>query len=303
MNAADDPLEMICRYQEGNATAEEVQQLEQRLQSDSQFRADYLAYTRLDAALVVATRRAPPAQPPATKTWAIGWRFWRSATSAAAGLLVGVLSASMAWAFAIPQSSSPAPRTVPIYTESFESETVDPRRGFPVQAGVWSGDISDSIQAENGVTPKTGVRMIRLQPHAVRKFSYATRIIDLADYPLLPGESVRRIEVEASFHDGPSNLACRHQIRLAAFAEEAPDVRQVWNSSDMFDRVLLHVGLTTPVEAGATEWHTLRSSMEIPAGARSLVISVAAGSKEDDAPKVERYLDDLNARFVLLSAD
>ncbi len=202
-----------------------------------------------------------------------------------------------------PQAKSDPERIVTILDESFEDESLQGVRGFPTRAGTWSGDMSSSIAAEEGVAPKTGERMVRLPPHATRKFSYAQRIVDLSEYPLQPGDKVRRIEVEASFHDAGGGVASRHQIRLAAFAEEPAEVKAIWSKgADLFDSVLVHVGRTVTAKSGTEGWHTVRSMMEVPPGARSLVISIAAASVDDAGPKPTRYLDDVHARFVIRGA-
>lgn len=288
---AEERLELIRRYQAGEATADEVRQLEQLLEADPQLRQEYLAYARLDAGLSVVARRHRPAAPQPRR-----WLAWRPATAAAAGLMVGVLSASVAWAFAVPIRPESRSQIVPIIQEGFEDPLLHVTRGFPSGAGVWSGDLSDGIAEEQGVTPLSGERMVQLPPPVTRKFSYAWRIIDLSEHPIPPGDRLRRVEVEASFHDVPGDPPGRHQIRLAAFAEEPAAVRAIWNRSDMFDHVLLHVGRT--VASKTPGWHTLRSSMEIPPGARSLVISVAAASADGSAPKVTHYLDDVRVQFV-----
>lgn len=300
MNSNDDLLESIRRYQAGEATADEVRRLEESLRSDPRHRADFLAYARLDAALTAAARRqagaARPATPPGPRA---GWRSWRPATAAAAGLLAGVFSASMAWAFAAAQVEPAPERIVSILDEGFEDDAFQPGRGFPTRAGEWSGDLSGRVGEEQGVAPRSGRRMAVLPPHPVRKFSYAVRILDLADYPIGPGEALRRVEAEASFHDVAGDGASRRQIRLGAFAEAPEDVKAVWTRGDMLDSVLLHVGRTVRTQPGARGWSRVRSTMEIPPGARSLVVSIAAAADDDAGPKRSFCLDDVLVRFVV----
>ena len=48
--------------------------------------------------------------------------------------------------------------------------------------------------------PFEGSRMVRLNPSPKRKFSYARRIMDLAEHPSIVNGQTRRLEVMASFN-------------------------------------------------------------------------------------------------------
>ena len=144
--------------------------------------------------------------------------------------------------------------------------------------------------------------MARLVPSAGRKFCIAARIVDLAGYPLPVGAASQTVEVTASFHRIPSDLAERNQIRLAAFSEAPDEVKPIWNSDRMFDQVLQHVARTVTTKHGENGWQTLKATMEIPAGARSLVIYLGADVPDDSAPKTVHFLDDVHAQFVIKEA-
>jgi hypothetical protein len=223
----------------------------------------------------------------------------RPVTAALAGLVVGLFGASMVFGYVVPRVKNEALRSMTVFTESFESETLIPQRGFPSRAGVWSGDLSGSLPAETGLQPKHGDRMVRLTPHERRKFSYAWRIVDLNDFPLPAGAESRQVEVMASFHGVHLGTTDRNQIRLAAFAEQPGDVKPIWNSENMFDHVLQHVGRSVTVNSNDQGWQTIRARMEIPAEARSLVISLAAAMADDSALKTAHYLDDVHVQFVI----
>ena len=141
--------------------------------------------------------------------------------------------------------------------------------------------------------------MARLAPIAGRKFCAAERIVDLAKFPLISGTESRLVEVTALFHGMDSEWADRNQIRLAAFAEAPKDVKAIWNSDSRLDQVLQHLGRTVTVKPGEHGWQTLKVSMEIPTGARSLVIHLGAGVADDAGPKTLHYIDDVRAQFVI----
>ena len=223
----------------------------------------------------------------------------RPVTAAALGLVVGLFSASVLFAYVMPLEIVSSQKIVPLFAESFEDQTIVPQRRFPTSAEVWSGDLSSSIPAEAEFKPKDGERMVRLSPVETRKFSYAWRIVDVDAHPLPSGSKSRQLEVTASFRGNNPGISDRYQIRLAAFSEEPAEVKAIWNGPDMFDQVLQHVGRTVTTKPDDQGWKQLRATIEIPPGTRSLVISLAAGVADDSIPKTTHYLDDVHAKFFI----
>ena len=223
----------------------------------------------------------------------------RPLTSAAAGLSVGLLSASMVFAYTGPRTMSDRRQVVPLFAEDFEEVTALFGRGFPNDAGGWSGDFAAVVSAEGKVSPKEGRHMARLAPAAGRKFCAAARIVDLAEFPLSSAAELRTVEVTASFRGIDTGWADRNQIRLTAFSEAPQDVKAIWNGDSRLEQALQHLGRTVTVKPGEHGWQTLRVSMEIPAGARSLVIHLSAGVADDAGPKTLHYVDDVHAQFVI----
>lgn len=305
MSPTHDPLELMRRYVDGQATTEETRALEALLREDPEFRQSFLRYTHLDAALGSARLSTSMASLPEalpSKPAKLRRPQWSPLFSAAAGLMIGMLCTSVVWAYALPSARPGQPQILPLFLESFEDTHWQPKRGFPSSSGEWFGDLSRSLTAENGVSPTEGDHMVRLAPHPTRKFSYAARIVDLEDHPLPFGAVSRQIDVTASFHGANLAVKQRHQIRLAAFGEAPDEIRALWNSPDMFDYVLQHVGRTVPMKPGEEGWRTIEAAMEIPPGTRSLVIWVAAGGIDDSSAITTHYLDDVQARFVIEEA-
>lgn len=306
-----DPSELdalIHAALDDHATEEQIARLNALLQTNAADRDRYLQLADIHSCLAVDEQlwvdEAAPAR--SISTAPTVWQGRRLASffaqplaATATGLIIGLFGASLVFAYVIPRVQNETVRFMPIFVESFEDEKMVPRRGFPSRAEAWSGDLSGSIAAEDGVMPKDGGRMVRLAPSDKRKFCYAWRIVDLDAYPMPPEAKSRQVEVRASFHGNRSGAAERHQIRLAALAEEPGKVRAIWNAADFLDRVLLHVGRTVTAGPDEQGWHTLHATIEIPPGARSLVISLAAAMADDSAPKTAHYLDDIHVKFVI----
>jgi hypothetical protein len=250
------------------------------------------------ASLRVVTGNASP-----ERDHAAGWLRWRPWSAAAAGLAFGILSASLVWAYALPGAKSPVERVVPILAEGFEKAELSPPRGFPRVANEWAGDLSAPVTAEAEVTPIEGTRMTRLAPTGTRKFCYAWRIMDLAEQPAPVNGETRRLEVSAAFNAPGPARPLRYQVRLAAFSQEPAAVRRIWNNEPLlFDTVLQHVGRNLRVEADDRSWQTVRATMEVPPGTRSVVISLGASEGDPHSAPETYVLDDVQVRFVIAQA-
>jgi len=303
--------ELLQRWSDGSITADELRELTAKLakpEHQSALLDDWLLESSLPDRLPVAAvaglhesamnRRIERIAPVRAKQWA-GWLSWRPLTAAAAGLVIGLFSASMVFAYAVPRMRMDRHRVVPLFNERFEDVKAVFGRGFPNDADGWSGDFDAVVSTDGAISPKEGQHMARLAPIAGRKFCAAERIVDLAKFPLISGTESRMVEVTASFHGMDSEWADRNQIRLAAFAEAPKDVKAIWNSDSRLDQVLQHLGRTVTVKPGEHGWQTLKVSMEIPTGARSLVIHLGAGAADDAGPKTLHYIDDVRAQFVI----
>jgi hypothetical protein len=295
MNRTEHELELMRLYLEGVASLEETQELESLIVKDASVRQDFLRYTHLDSALAGVRRSQPSVVVPRRSVWL----SWRPLTAAAAGIVFGVFCTSVVFAYAVPRIRMDRHRVVPLFNERFEDVKAVFGRGFPNDADGWSGDFDAVVSTDGAISPKEGQHMARLAPIAGRKFCAAERIVDLAKFPLTSSTESRMVEVTASFHGIDSEWPDRNQIRLAAFAEAPKDVKAIWNSDSRLDQVLQHLGRTVTVKPGEHGWQTLKVSMEIPTGARSLVIHLGAGVADDAGPKTLHYIDDVRAQFVI----
>lgn len=292
--------ELFTAHAADSLTPEEHEELQAHLRNDAEARRWWFVHQDVEIGLraqVVAGRFTAPKAP---KTRAIfPWLSWRPLTAAAAGLVFGLFSAAMAFALAVPRMKLDHQRVVPLFQESFEEVNAPPGRGFPREAGVWSGDFSAVVSAEEGRSPKEGLLMARLAPVEGRKFCVAARIVDLAELPPGSATETRTVEVSASFHGMDSEGGNQNQIRLAAFAEAPQEVKAIWNQDARLEQALLHLGRTVKTKPGEDGWQTLKASMEIPAGTRSLVIYLGAAVANEAEPKTPHYLDDIHAQILI----
>jgi len=299
MNA--DQHDLIQRRLSGTLTEDEASVLQTALASDVELRRLYLDYMNLDAALVskaegddaIRELITSPPTPAAPR-----WLQWRALTAAAAGLVLGVFGASLVYGFVTQRQV----KTQVLLREGFEDVAMPRDRGFPKQGGVWSGDLLAPQGAVANVNPAEGKHMVSLPPVEKRKFSYASRFLDVSALPASGLARSRQIEVTARFHGASPGVQDRFQIRLAAFAEDIAGARAIWFGGHLDEQALIHVAKTVTTDAHAGDWTTMRSVIDLPAGAKYLLISLAARTADENGPKTEHYLDDVQVRLITRDA-
>ena len=295
--------DLLNKYLDGNLSEVDARALSTQIEESAEVREHYwelasihgmVEQTMQSASLQAATGResAEPDRRPRTSGLS-------RIKTGIAGLAIGVFSASVVWAFKLPQDNQPQPKIQEIVSESFENPEQNFKRRFPFEAGKWFGDIS-SISVGQKISSASGVRVAQFLDNPKAKFAYARYLIDLDEYAK-PGQNhSRSVRVEASFFASNPNDSSVFQIRLAAFSQEPQDIAPIWNDSEvLFDQVLQHVGRNHITKPGQdSEWHKLGASIEIPSGTRSVVISLGAGMVDSSDDKSNHYLDDVRVSLV-----
>jgi hypothetical protein len=87
-----------------------------------------------------------------------GWFTWRPLTAAAAGLTIGLLSASVVYGI----GTRSVGKAMSILQDSFESGPAPLVAGVPKDATQWSGDYSEVVGEGDGLKPRDGSKMVRL---------------------------------------------------------------------------------------------------------------------------------------------
>ncbi len=302
-----DLIDLIQRRLSGTLTEDEASELQAVLTSDAELRRLYLDHMNLDAALASkaasdeATRELIVS--PATRTGS-RWFQWRP-LAAAAGLVLGLFGASLVYGFAAQRQAKtqfPQVKTQILLMEGFEEMAMPRDRSFPRRVGVWSGDLLAPQGAVNNVIPPEGQHMVLLPPVDKRKFSYASRFLNVSALTAGGPSQSRQVEVTARFCGASPDIQDRFQIRLAAFAEDIAGARAIWFGGNLDEQALIHVAKTVKPHPDAHGWTMVRSVVDLPAGAKYLLISLAAGVADDQAPKTEHYLDDVQVHLMTRDA-
>lgn len=242
-----------------------------------------------------AARKQPPRLP---------WLSWRPLTAAAAGLVIGLCSATIGWGYV----GSYAGKAVTLLQDSFESGPPPEVTGVPVVPGVWSGDYSAVVGEYHGVRPASGQKMLRFlradYEGKLRHDGYiadAYRIIDLRGTALAVGRGDACVAVEARFRALPEPKLGRVSCSVTIHALDTlpdPDERQ-----EFFSRA--REGISMPLaddqKAGATilatatrhevlesaddSWQTVRSELRVPPGSRYFVVHLHEWLMDSRGPR------------------
>ena len=304
MNQNDARWELIGRCRDGQGTPAEIQQLESQLRSDASFRQAWVRVCNLDAALELAAAEfdrdndsipaASPAQGDDRKAPArrvTGW-LRRPSTAAAAGLVVGIFSASLVFAIVTPRSGA---GRVSLLHESFEDPSFASSAGFPQQSGRWTGGPVRVTPGKGNIQPADGARMLQLEPVADNLFNRLYYVRDLQRHPLPAG--VRQVQLTASFRPEVTDEKSRYLLRAASFSQDLAAIEPRWMTdlwSELDERALARAARGVPRMPGADGWQTLSITVDVPANARILIVSLWAatmdGKPENRHP---HYLDNV----------
>ena len=295
--------DLLNRYLDGNLSEEDARALSTQIEESAEVRERYWELASIHG-MVEQTMQSVSLQATTGKESAEPERRPRALglsriKTGIAGLAIGVFSASVVWAFNLPQDNQPQPKIQEIVSEGFENPEQNFKRRFPYEAGKWFGDIS-SISADQAISSASGVRVAQFLDNPKTKFAYARYLIDLESYAEVYPTHTRSLRVDTSFFASNMDDSSVFQIRLAAFSQEPQEVRPIWNNQEvLFDQVLQHVGRNHTTQPGQdSEWHKLGASIEIPPGTRSVVISLGAGMVDSSDDKSNHYLDDVRVSLV-----
>ena len=306
MKDQDDNRELDALIQacfDGQLSEAEAERLSHWIEESSEARQRYWqlasVHGMVEQSLQSASLKAVIGEKPVAHVPAKSGGRWQAITSVAAGAAIGVLTASLVWAYTIPRVNLPRQEMKKIVFESFEDSDLKLSGRFPAIANQWFGG-GRSVSEQDEMPAVNGNRVGQFNTSSKSKFTYARYLIDLDEHPESGENCVRSVDVEAYFLTSNSAEASVFQIRLGAFSQEPQEVRPIWNDHDLlFDTVLQHVGRNYVTEPGEQAgWHKLRATIEIPPGARSVVVSLGAGNMDPDATKSDHFVDAVRVRLV-----
>ncbi len=252
---------------------------------------------------------------------------WSPLTAAAAGLAIGLFSASMVWGYV----GKLANQSTTLLVEGFESGPPPQVTGMPVQPGQWSGDFSEVVGEFHGVKPPQGRKMLRFlgadyQGKPVRDGYVADlfRIVDLRSPELAVPGGDAALSIDARFFAQPQDSLHSMTCGITIYAlDELP----VAGMRDDALRKHLIVDLQEPVEPDAKPrilataarsekseilgavWQPVHSELRLPAETRYCLIHLSAHLNGSHRPEFVKpiqfaglFLDDVHISLTRRAA-
>lgn len=295
--------ELMNRWRENTLSDDDWRQLNDAL-STQEGRAALRGEWFLDAALPEALRTSSLLQvvqktesPQALKQ--ARWLSWRPLISAAAGLVIGLFSASMVFGLVIHHGQgrkTPLSVTAP----SFEEAQMPLAKGFPPGPKLWAGDVSKVVPAENGVTPKDGRYMLRLETTTYGAPVLFPRLYQIIALPP-SGADLREIEVSASFTSADPGSSPHYTVRAYAVNEAPERLGPDWFARHWFvqrDEAIASAATSFENPPGSADWQSIGLRMQVPSKARSLVVFFGVKNLAKSQAKRPHYLDAVKVSFV-----
>ena len=236
----------------------------------------------------------------------VRWFSWRPVTTAAAGLLFGLLSASMVFGFV----GRSLEKVVSILKESFESGPAPLVTGVPQELNQWSGDFSEIVGPQQGVKPKDGNRMVRLLRS---DFEGKT-----SSKPSLQGDLMRVVDVRPFLREadgGEVVMTLSALFNAAPFpdAERYDGVVTLWalgpsfptEESLMEDALAHSVGMCRPLDRDPATWQSASTRLLLPPGTEMVLLKVSFSPKPESGESLStppdhvtfagHFMDDVRA--------
>ncbi len=222
------------------------------------------------------------------------WFQWRPLMAAAAGLVIGLFGASVVFGFVV-QRGAEKRTPLAVFEPGFENAQMPLAIGFPDGAGRWSGDAAQVVAAENGVLPKEGKFMLRLEPLSIG-VPRIYQVLDLQSLPSGAGGESREIEVSASFATAGAEAPVRYVIRAFGVTEAPGNLDAAW--FDRRDEAVALAARGLDVMPGTKGWQTISVKIQVPREARSLVLFFAVRTPDKAARTSPHYLDDVRVSLL-----
>ncbi|MEK0446955.1 MAG: hypothetical protein RLZZ399_2276 [Verrucomicrobiota bacterium] len=300
--------QLIGAHLDGSITHERRAELEQRLLHSASDRARFWqeaqTHAMLHAHAQATTPQTIPLEPHTPAASAIvRIRQWRPLAAAAAGLIIGLFSASLVFGVVVPSLRT----RIDLLQEGFESGVRPDAHGrIPLEPGVWSGDLTEISEARGVVTPAEGTHMLRFlradsEGHPLpNSFSSDTfQLLDLRPYQKEIASGKAMVRLSALFNgdpdpaDGP--FAC--VLKLYALDNDLVEERKAGSfTGSIRERMLAHSSSTrVRLDSNPQSWQRANNELRLPPGTNYLVVQVGL-TNENKQPDAKR--DVFGAHYV-----
>jgi hypothetical protein len=227
-----------------------------------------------DDSIVALLEPAPKAETPLRTS--PRWFAWRPLTAAAAGLVIGLFSASMVFGFGVRSLE----KVVSLFQESFESGPAPLVKGMPQEVNLWSGDYSEVVERYEDVKPAQGTKMARvLRSDFEGKASSMpnrqgdlSRIIDVRSFMRDANGGEFVMTLSALFNAAPFPDSQRYDGVVALYA-----LGELGSTEEslMEDALAISNGSCNSMDRDPSTWESATSRLLLPTGTEFVMLKVS----------------------------
>lgn len=284
---------------EGRLSEADAAKLSEHLEQYAEARARYwemaTIHGLLENSLQTASLRVITGQATPLAAKSMRRLQWRPLIAAAAGVVFGMLCTSVVFGF-VAQRGFEKKTPLAIVQPGFEDATILLAKGFPDVSTHWGGDEARVVREEDGVQPKEGKFMLRIEPDVKGAPRAVYQVLDLTSMPPVAEGRMRQIEVSASFAAADASASVRYWIRAFAVAESREELDVAW--IDRRDEALSSAAIGSDSVPGSREWQTFALRVQVPPTARSLVLFLGVRTPDKSQPRTANYLDEVQVSLI-----
>jgi hypothetical protein len=243
----------------------------------------------------------PSVRPTVQSKKSNSWLRQGSLAAAVAGLVVGLLSASLAWAYVGLQSR----RAITLLQESFESGPAPLVSGVPIEPGYWSGDFSAIVSEQQAVKPASGEKMLRFlrgdyegrsipSSHSSDVF----RLVDVRPYRREFADGGAVVQLSAVFNAAPFPEDENFSATLTIFALDASLVgTEMLKVENVLSTESLAFSRSTKVvmDRDPTTWQKVSNELRLPPGTDYLMLRMGMSN---DTKSQDKRRDSFAGHFA-----
>ncbi|TDU81899.1 hypothetical protein EI77_01211 [Prosthecobacter fusiformis] len=283
--------QLFCACTDGRLTPEENIELQECLRNDVTTRRLWFAHVDLEDGLHDLIQSCTVTAAPVAEVRSWKGRL-RPLLAAAAGLAMGLFSASMVFGFGLVGKV----QTLSLLNDSFETGTNPFARGKPIAPGRWSGDFTEVVGPHDGIRPADGKKMLRFLrgddelAHLPDSSSSDTfRLLDMRRFKgdIADGSGVVRLSAmfNATAEEASTPISCT----LMLYALDAKLVKEIQAGGAMpnLRRNVLAFSQSSRVKLdnGTQSWQSASNELRLPPETDYLMIQIGVSHDSKESGK------------------
>ena len=227
-----------------------------------------------DDSIVALLEPAPAAEMPLRTS--TRWFTWRPLTAAAAGLVIGLFSASMVFGF----GARSVEKVISLLQEGFEGGPAPLVKGIPQDVNLWSGDYSEAVERYEGLKPAQGTKMVRMlrsdfegkASSMPNRQGDLSRIIDVRSFMRVANGGEFVMTLSALFNAAPFPDSQRYDGVVALYA-----LGELGSTEEslMEDALAISNGSCNSMDRDPATWQTASTRLLLPTGTKFVMLKVS----------------------------